>query len=367
MSPLGPPPPDTTNRVADDPRAIALGERLFHDIGVLLHGHRSCATCHLRVADFADMRPQGAGLVPLDRNTPSVPRERCLRWQFWDGRADTLWMQALGPSRTPRRWASPASRSHAASRLPRRVRGPLRRAPAPRRRRPLPRARMPRRRPWDAMSTEDRAAVDAVFVNFGKAIAAFRRRTPEAPAFDRYLAGDVTAMTERARAGLRLFLDAGCAQGTYHEPALSIDSLPQHRDGHRARRQRARPGAATVRALLASPFRADGPFSDDRAAGAPRGHGARGHHGGCSAPRRSVTSRARGRGGTETFGTLEAVALHYADVATGHHQESRRRRGRSTRTSWASTATGSSAAQLARRAARDERVSRGIARRRGAR
>jgi cytochrome c peroxidase len=38
-----------------------------------------------------------AGVAPVDRNAPALALAAHNRWQFWDGRADTLWMQALGP------------------------------------------------------------------------------------------------------------------------------------------------------------------------------------------------------------------------------------------------------------------------------
>ncbi len=53
---LGPPPPDLTNRVADDPRAAALGHRLFFDTGLSGNGQIACATCHQPRLYFSDGR-----------------------------------------------------------------------------------------------------------------------------------------------------------------------------------------------------------------------------------------------------------------------------------------------------------------------
>jgi cytochrome c peroxidase len=41
---LEPPPPDPTNRVADDPRAAQLGERLFFDTRLSANGKVACGT-----------------------------------------------------------------------------------------------------------------------------------------------------------------------------------------------------------------------------------------------------------------------------------------------------------------------------------
>jgi hypothetical protein len=57
----------------------------------------SCATCHVREKGFADGRARGLGLAEGDRHTPSATLAAHAPFQFWDGRADTLWQQALGP------------------------------------------------------------------------------------------------------------------------------------------------------------------------------------------------------------------------------------------------------------------------------
>ncbi|MFO0624164.1 MAG: cytochrome c peroxidase [Polyangiales bacterium] len=326
MTPPGAPPPDPTNRVADDPRAAALGEALFRDGALASNGTLSCAACHRDEHDTADGRAVGLGLRELDRNVPSVRLSAHFRWQFWDGRADSLWAQALGPLENPdemngartdiaRRAATAHREGYTA------VFG----APPPfddlaR----FPRGARPGAAAWEAMRDEDRALVDRAFVNVGKALAAYERtlRVPRT-AFDRYLAGDFTAMSASARLGLRTYLDAGCAQ-CHFGPTLSNDSF--HNIGMPTGRRDGVPDQgryATVRALLASPFRADGPFSDDPSQGAHLAGLARVDI--MEGMFRTTTLRnvARtgpwGHGGT--FTTLEQVVVHYAEVATGHHRE----------------------------------------------
>ena len=79
---------------------------------------------------------------------------------------------------------------------------------------------------------------------------------------------------------------------------------------------------AGVRPLLASPFRADGPFSDDRAVGAHLVGIERVDimEGMFHTPTLRNVARTGPWGHGGTFATLEAVVLHYADVATGHHR-----------------------------------------------
>jgi cytochrome c peroxidase len=67
-SPLGPLPPDSTDRVADDPRAAVLGQTLFFDSRFSANGRVSCATCHDPARAFTDGRPLAKGIAVGTRN-----------------------------------------------------------------------------------------------------------------------------------------------------------------------------------------------------------------------------------------------------------------------------------------------------------
>ncbi|HEU4428401.1 MAG TPA: cytochrome c peroxidase [Myxococcota bacterium] len=94
---LPPPAPDPGNAVGDEPNAAALGAALFRDARLSRNGRIACATCHDPERGFTDGRARAVGLAPLRRNAPSLLDVAWERWLFRDGRADSLWAQALVP------------------------------------------------------------------------------------------------------------------------------------------------------------------------------------------------------------------------------------------------------------------------------
>lgn len=97
LSPLPPPPRDPSNEVDENPKAIVLGKILFFDKRLSRHGNMACATCHVPSKSYTDGLALGTKAVPLSRHTPSLINVAYNRWFFWDGRADSLWSQALEP------------------------------------------------------------------------------------------------------------------------------------------------------------------------------------------------------------------------------------------------------------------------------
>src|SRR5581483_2000873 len=100
-SPLGPLPADPTNAVADDPVAIALGEQLFFDTRFSSNGAVACATCHDPERGWSNGTSRGQGVGRTSRHVPTLWNAGYNRWYNWDGGADTLWMQAIGPWEHP--------------------------------------------------------------------------------------------------------------------------------------------------------------------------------------------------------------------------------------------------------------------------
>ena len=66
---LEPLPADPSNRHADDPRAAALGEKLFFDTRLSSNGEVSCGSCHLPGKHFQDGTPLARGVGTTNRRT----------------------------------------------------------------------------------------------------------------------------------------------------------------------------------------------------------------------------------------------------------------------------------------------------------
>src|SRR6476469_11064337 len=88
---LGPIPADPSNRVADDPAAAELGRSLFSDARFSSNRKVSCASCHQPANGFTDNVPTGRGVQTGTRRTMPIAGAAYSPWQFWDGRADSMW------------------------------------------------------------------------------------------------------------------------------------------------------------------------------------------------------------------------------------------------------------------------------------
>ena len=229
FTPVPAAPKSPTNRFADDPNAAAVGVRLFHDERLSANGKISCAHCHRVEHAFTDQKRVALGLGTGTRNTMSLLDVAHVRQPFWDGAADSLWMQALEPFEAPlehgidrvtvlRKIVEDDPLREAFTK----VFGPLpdvsdhSRFPAA-----TPRAEAPLalREAWSGMRSDDQALVNAAYANVGKAIEAFERTLVAPPApFDAFAAalasGDdqaaAQAISPAAQRGFRIFLAAGC-------------------------------------------------------------------------------------------------------------------------------------------------------------
>jgi cytochrome c peroxidase len=219
LSPLS---PDPSNKVADDQRAVALGQRLFFDTRLSSNGKVACASCHLPEQGFQDSKPLGQGVGTTARRTMPIAGTAYSPWLFWDGRKDSLWAQALGPLESPVEHGG--SRTQYAHLIDQHYRadyealfGPLpnltdsARFPAA----AGPVAGSTARDAWERMAPADRDAITRIYANIGKAIAAYERKILPGPTrFDQYVAallqGDTatmrTALAPDEVAGLRLFV-----------------------------------------------------------------------------------------------------------------------------------------------------------------
>jgi len=263
----GSPPPDPTNKKADDPAAAALGKRLFSDATLSPSGRVSCATCHLPAKLFQDGLPVSEGLDHTDRNAPGLATAAHQRWQFWDGRADTLWMQALGPIENKKE--SGSSRLFVAHRMFDAYAADFEAIwdalPPLGDKARFPPEGQPGDAAYDKMAPADQLAATRVFVNVGKSIAAYERTLRvQANRLDAYVGGDRTALTGPEKNGLSVFFRLGCAQ-CHWGPRLTDDAFHATRFPTGRADGKADVGRQDGQAeLVQSPFLSSGPFSDDR-------------------------------------------------------------------------------------------------------
>ena len=268
---LPPFPADASNRVADDPRAAALGRALFFDTRLSANGEVACATCHLPDRQFQDDRSLGQGVGVTARRTMPIAGAAYAPFLFWDGRKDSLWAQALGPLESAVEHGGDRTRyahliaDHYAAEYEA-VFGPLPDLGS------LPPHAGPVAEPataaaWEALPEVRREAVNVVFSNIGKAIASYERTIlPSETRFDRWVAAkdfpEPGLLSEDEIAGLRLFLGEGECVNCHNGPLLTDNHF--HNTGVPAV-----PGlpedlgrAAGVHLVQEDPFNCLGAYSD---------------------------------------------------------------------------------------------------------
>jgi len=164
---------------------VALGKKLFFDPRLSRDNTISCASCHDIAAGGADGIDLSVGIggARTSVNSPTVLNSGLNFAQFWDGRADTLEEQIDGPVHHPGEMGSNWQE----------VLSKLRTVP-------------------EYVAAFDKAYPGGMQIQSVKdAIATYERSliTPNAR-FDRFLGGDMGAISEEERAGYELFSSLGC-------------------------------------------------------------------------------------------------------------------------------------------------------------
>ena len=261
------PPPNPTNRVADNPEAAQLGHKFFFDTRFSKDGTVACATCHSPFHGFADVEATSLGAGRGTRNAPTLLNAAYNEWQFWDGRTDTLWSQALvalegevEQAGTRLQYAHLVRQHYAADYQT--VFGELPDLEDTTR---FPADGKPGDLAFDSMSEPDQHAVNTVFANIGKAIEAYERLliSRNAP-FDRFVAGDTEAISSEAKRGLKTFIGKGVCilchdtptftDNAFHNLGVPQGTLPKDAGRY-----------AGISLLLSDPFNGGGVYSDDTA------------------------------------------------------------------------------------------------------
>jgi cytochrome c peroxidase len=226
---------DSTNRVADDPKAAALGKAIFFDTRFSANGAVSCASCHKPEMQFQDGRRLGLGISEGSFRTMPLAGTSYLPLLFWNGRADSQWSQALGPLENQLEHGG--DRTMVARLVATHYRDEYQvvfgslpdLAHFPKHASPLgnPEAVAS----WKGLAPEQQHAINLTFANVGKAIAAFERTIPvPSTRFDAFAAAlkardfekADTILTESEQNGLRLFVSkANCTASCHTGPLLT--------------------------------------------------------------------------------------------------------------------------------------------------
>lgn len=166
---------------------VALGKKLFHDKMLSGDNTLSCATCHDLAKGGTDQLTTSVGIknsrVPI--NSPTVLNSGFQFKQFWDGRAESLEVQAGGPIMADIEMGSSSWEQVIAE---------LSAVP-------------------DYVSAFNDAYPDGITeTNIRDAIAEYERTliTPNSP-FDKFLKGEDDALTNDEKEGYRRFKSSNCA------------------------------------------------------------------------------------------------------------------------------------------------------------
>lgn len=183
--------PQEVTHLKDNPMTadkIELGKQLFFDPRLSASGVFSCHSCH-NLATGGDDNLEtsiGHGWQKGPRNAPTVLNSVFNTAQFWDGRAADLKEQAKGPIQAGVEMAN----------TPSQVEKTLKSMPAY----------------VDQFGKAFPDEKDKVtFDHMAKAIEAFEATLLTPAPFDKFLAGDDKALTNKEKTGLALFMDKGCA------------------------------------------------------------------------------------------------------------------------------------------------------------
>jgi cytochrome c peroxidase len=180
LMPEAPPQPENNKMT---PARIELGRQLWFDTRLSGNGTKSCATCHSPTAGWGDGEPLSKGMngKPLARHTPTIVNIGYNSSHSWDGRAATLEAQIPPVFKNPNVMGADLEKMLA----------------------------------WMNQENTYKPAFDKAYpgepidmTTLSKAIASFERSviSRNSP-FDRWVAGDVKALSPSQKRGMALFMD----------------------------------------------------------------------------------------------------------------------------------------------------------------
>ncbi|HXK17004.1 MAG TPA: cytochrome c peroxidase [Polyangiaceae bacterium] len=292
MSPLPAVPADTTNQYADNAAAATLGQMLFfdknfsgalkadNDLGTATQtGKVSCASCHSG-APLIDERNSheaiaiGTGINT--RNAPAVVNSAFYTWTNWGGRFSAQWELPLAVVENGNLMAF--NRLALAHRIYTKYKTEYEAAftsiPDITDLALFPATGKPGDAAFDGMAAGDKVIINRILVNYSKAIQAYMRKlVSREAAFDKFMAGDDSALTVAQVNGAWQFVDHGCTtchsgahfsdEGFHHlgvPQALNVPLNSPATDDGRFANTPALIGAANL-------FNRNGDYSDDKNTG----------------------------------------------------------------------------------------------------
>ncbi len=168
---------------------VALGKALYFDTILSKNKTQSCNTCHnldTYGVDNLSFSPGDAKGTLGGRNSPTTLNAALHISQFWDGREPDVEAQAGGPVLNPVEMGMPDEKT-VEKRLAESEKYP-----------PL----------FSKAFPDEKEPI--TYDNMKKAIGAFERKLITPSKFDDYLKGDDTALNDKEKDGLKLFIDKGC-------------------------------------------------------------------------------------------------------------------------------------------------------------
>ncbi|EPI2878847.1 cytochrome-c peroxidase [Neisseria gonorrhoeae] len=166
---------------------VKLGHQLWYEPRLSKGNTVSCNSCHNLASAGVDNMPTSQGHKGQfgGRNSPTALNAALLGSQFWDGRAADVEEQAGGPLVNPVEMAND-SQEAAAAKI----------------------AKVPEYQEMFKKAFPEDGAVS--FKNITTALGAFERTLLTPTKWDEYLKGNVNALSEQERKGVRAFMDNGC-------------------------------------------------------------------------------------------------------------------------------------------------------------
>lgn len=178
--PLGLKPVPVPKDNPQTPEKIALGKQLYFDTRLSKDNTVSCASCHDPAKGWSNGAQFATGVDGQlgGRNAPTILNTAYNRFQFWDGREPSLEAQALGPIQNPIEMAETLEN------VEKKLNGVA----------------------GYKEQFQKVFGTDVTSDGIAKAVAAYERTvlTGDAP-YDRYKAGDKSALSEAAERGRALF------------------------------------------------------------------------------------------------------------------------------------------------------------------